>query len=636
DRAKDGCFTDLRLESAELQIIVEVPRHHTQTASAASIEIPQKIAGGADSPSSLCALPHSLPDGLSRQPEAEARDADVFAAVHADVNAGAQENAPTRSQSLPAQGMHHGGSRRLRFADSVRSEPPKARTDSRISLNRNLSPKTDHFTSILSQTTAKPFIKCIDEIMASYVLDRCSDGRSFKKRLLFMFAVPMAFIVLLPGMALFPVLPPFPGAAQGFWLNWGFNFLAHPWLNYWPSRAALELILRGIEERPRIRWIATLAPLAEPAVCLLIHWLASFWGVYPVPYAVLTACIPGLICSVSIAYCFLPTDVCTKAFREFVLYNGITWIFFIVQIIGLLFWYGIFPAISSDLQMLSSIAVTLGLMFFGFWQELVGDYLRVPEILTVELRVPMLFAKFLFSASLLAKAKDIHVVMSILLLDASQALFAFLEMCCKLMIAVGREMLTAGELEIKNSGCWRCKLSRTFQSVLLVHQKVGLREVAQRMRSTLRAVEGSTRESLYSDDIDSVDARLLNQLSRSLILFAVVEMCEIFVPATWMVMSCAFQSNVFGHNRQYFLGFAGTTNDQFLEGIFNNLLSLLVELMLLSAAHAALFRVFAVNLLEFVSVVLWVNFRFWLFALVSVVILWICTMLEHTATGGKF
>ena len=37
------------------------------------------------------------------------------------------------------------------------------------------------------------------------------------------------------------------GAAQGFWLNWGFNFLAHPWLNYWPSRAALELILRGIE-----------------------------------------------------------------------------------------------------------------------------------------------------------------------------------------------------------------------------------------------------------------------------------------------------------------------------------------------------------------------------------------------------
>ena len=28
------------------------------------------------------------PDGLSRQPEAEARDADVFAAVHADVNAG--------------------------------------------------------------------------------------------------------------------------------------------------------------------------------------------------------------------------------------------------------------------------------------------------------------------------------------------------------------------------------------------------------------------------------------------------------------------------------------------------------------------------------------------------------------------
>ena len=47
--------------------------------------------------------------------------------------------------------------------------------------------------------------------MASYVLDRCSDGRSFKKRLLFMFAVPVAFIVLLPGMALFPVLPPFPG-----------------------------------------------------------------------------------------------------------------------------------------------------------------------------------------------------------------------------------------------------------------------------------------------------------------------------------------------------------------------------------------------------------------------------------------
>jgi len=373
-------------------------------------------------------------------------------------------------------------------------------------------------------------------------------------------------------------------------------------------------------------------------VCLLIHWLASFWGVYPVPYAVLTSCIPGIICSISIAYCLLPAEVCTTAFRRYLLYNGITWSFFIVQIIGLLFWYAIFPELSSEQQMLSRIGVTVSVMFFGFWQELAGDYLRVPDILTVGLRVPMMFAKFLFSASLLAKAKDINVVLSILLLDAGHALFAFLEMYGKLMIAVGREMLATDELEIKNSrsSCCRCKIRQTFRSVLHVHKKVGLREVAERMRSTLRAVEGSTRESLHSDEIDSVDARLLNQLSRSLTLFAAVEMCEIFVPATWMVMSCTLQSNVFGHNRRYFFGFAGTTDEQFLEGIFNNLLSLLVELMLLCAAQAALFRVFAVNLLEFVSVVLWADFRLWLFALVSVVVLWITTILEHTATGTKF
>lgn len=79
--------------------------------------------------------------------------------------------------------------------------------------------------------------------------------------------------------------------------------MTHPLLNYVPSRGALELLWRSFDsaDRAEMRWIVVGAPVTGPCVCLSIHMIANLFGVFPVPYAVLTSCFPGVVATILVA-----------------------------------------------------------------------------------------------------------------------------------------------------------------------------------------------------------------------------------------------------------------------------------------------------------------------------------------------
>ena len=108
----------------------------------------------------------------------------------------------------------------------------------------------------------------VEPTMQVYMEEHCLDSKGLYWRMAKTLLVFLGLVLSLPALSFVPLLLPFPSPDAGFLANWAFNFVAHPLLNYVPSRATLELLWRAFDsvDRQRIRWIVLWVPMTGPCV----------------------------------------------------------------------------------------------------------------------------------------------------------------------------------------------------------------------------------------------------------------------------------------------------------------------------------------------------------------------------------
>ncbi|CAK8993002.1 Uncharacterized protein SCF082_LOCUS3311 [Durusdinium trenchii] len=435
------------------------------------------------------------------------------------------------------------------------------------------------------------FQEGVEPSMQMYLEDHCIDGPSSAWRRTTSVKLLMSIIVLLPMLSFSVLFLPLTAPEKGFHQNWVFNYLAHPALNYVVCRAELEIGLRrplAPSDRPRIAWVMRWCPLIGCVACIFIHFMASLFGVYPMPFAAATSCIPSAFITLFVGSYLIPENLLTSDLRAFIQFAYLELIFWTVQFGVLTLWLEVFPALSVPLQLLSSAAVTAMLAGAGWAVNKIGPrYLGVPEYITEEAKVFILFGAFLFSAALLSSAKNGVVLCVMLILDAGKALAIALK-TCGCLIAVLEEMALVEELEAGSAESRLCKMWRNCRALpLLVYQKWRLAfQVRKQLNNLVIDLAGKTRESLQESEITIVEARLLNEFARHAKVFALVELCEVAVPLMYMMVMALLHTETFGYNRQYYEIFS-STGQGYQDAMIGNAMSFLIEAFVFVAAQVA-------------------------------------------------
>ena len=403
------------------------------------------------------------------------------------------------------------------------------------------TPRSSAFTVAKSDEKGKDpaerllFTDAIEPCMQDYLLDSCADGMNPWSKARQTIGLIVSLLLLLPGLSFFPALIPFPSPDSGFWENWRFNFITHPILNYVASRAALELFSRSTEpsQRHRVRWIVIGIPFVGVFGCLLIHMVAGSFGLYPVPYAAVTSCIPSIILCVMVASRLIPADLRTSEVRTFRNFNVLCWVSWAFQFGVLMLWLLAFPGLSPGWQLFGSFMVTTMLAGVGFAQERLGRWMGLPWYIATEVKVFMLFIAFLFTAALLSAAKSITILTAMLIQDAGKALAIFTKMCFHLVSLCEAE---SRDEEQGNQGaaerdrqartcCVCCKFnlspqiqpmsSGQFLTIARQKRSTGF-ELRDRLRGIFTRCNIQTREDLQATTLPVADVRLLSHFTRNL------------------------------------------------------------------------------------------------------------------------
>lgn len=106
-----------------------------------------------------------------------------------------------------------------------------------------------------------------------------------------------------------------------------------------------------------------------------------------------------------------------------------------------------------------------------------------------------------------------------------------------------------------------------------------------------------TKANLGEDLISLQDARLLDHFARYMVLFTMVELCEVLVPLVYMIVLLLLNSDTFGSNRKYFALFAD--DGQVANSIRGNSFALLIEASVFLFAQSLLLRSVGFNLAHF-------------------------------------
>ena len=106
-----------------------------------------------------------------------------------------------------------------------------------------------------------------------------------------------------------------------------------------------------------------------------------------------------------------------------------------------------------------------------------------------------------------------------------------------------------------------------------------------------------TKANLLEDLISIQDARLLDHFARYMVLFTMVELCEVLVPLVYMLVLLLLNSDTFGSNRKYFALFAD--DGQVANSIRGNCFALLIEALVFLSAQMLLLRSVGFNLAHF-------------------------------------
>lgn len=490
---------------------------------------------------------------------------------------------------------------------------------------------------VLSQSTKAcdrlEFAEAIEPAMQRYLEDCCSDGPSAWVRSARTAGVVLCLLFFLPLLSFMPLLIPFSAPHEGFLSNWAFNFVAHPILNYVPARTQLELLSRAIEptERHRLRSIVLWVPLVECVVCLLIHGIASLFGIFPLPYAALTSCLPGILASLIVAKQLTPKDLLTPDILRFMKFLMLTWIVWAVQFVVLLGYLMVFPLLSAIQQALLSGFVGGMLAGFGFAMEMVAVWMGLPKYHATELKPMLYFISFFFTAVLFAAAKNMWVFMFMLLQDAGKAL----AILCKIWIFLSQYYVRPVDSDEENAVgtalsqtqkcCQRCFSFRSIKSMSITKAST-VAETIQRLRGILTEFQWHTRESLQRETIRAADARLLAHFVRFLVLFCMVELCEILVPLIYIIVITLIHIPEVGQNRQYLY----VVKDMSLEAaLLGNFLAFLIEVFVFLATQVFVLRTLGFNLWYFAGTVLRMDFWYWTFAFSTCCIAWTIVLIAH-------
>eukprot|EP00438_Fugacium_kawagutii_P003655 Skav224225 [mRNA] locus=scaffold939:1160061:1171627:+ [translate_table: standard] len=477
------------------------------------------------------------------------------------------------------------------------------------------------------------FTDAVEPAMQLYLEDFCVDGPSAWTRALKTIGVFVSLMFLLPMLSFAALTIPFAPPEEGFLSNWALNFLAHPILNYVPARATLEFLSRIVEpsERYRVRWIVLWIPVVDPIFCLSIHSIASIFGVYPLPYAVVTGCIPGAIASTVVAGCLLPKDLWTADAWASIKFCYLSWCVWAFQFAVLMIWLLAFELFSPLEQALGSFAVTGMLAVVGWAVGQVGQWMGLPKYYTTEVKVLILFFAFLTTAALLSSSKTPAVFLLMLAQDAGKAVALLAKTWFYLAKLFGHEMGILDD-ETESVGtrpsktwkfCWRCSKLKSHISGLWSAAS----EMSEELRRMMLDFQMHTQESLQTSNVKVADARLLDNFARYLVLFVMVDVCEVLVPLIYMIVASLLHAPGLGHNRQYFHIFKDM---HFQDTMLANLIAFLIEALILLMAHMFFLRVLNFNLLHFAGIVLKLDFWYWTFALGTCCVAWATLLIEHT------
>ncbi|CAK9101063.1 unnamed protein product [Durusdinium trenchii] len=470
--------------------------------------------------------------------------------------------------------------------------------------------------------------------MQMYLADHCIDGLGSASRWKTSLTVMIGTLLLLPILSFSVLLVPLAPPEKGFHANWVFNYLVHPVLNYVVCRAELEVGIRrplAVWDRQRVCWIVQWVPLVGCLACLFIHFVGSLFGIYPMPFAVSTSCIPSAWVTLYVASYLVPEDLLTADLRAFVRFAYMELLFWALQFAVLLVWLLIFPILSVPFQLLSSVAVTGMLTGAGWAVNKIGRrYLGVPEYITEEAKVFILFIAFLFSAALLSSAKNGLVLGVMLILDAGKALAIALK-TCHCLINLLKEQKTVEVQEVESA------TNQSGISMIWTHCRAlpcRMKEkwrLAWQLRSQLKEIlsdlAGKTRESLQESEINVLEAQLINEFARHIKLLALVELCEIAVPLMYMLVMALLHSETFGYNRQYFQVLSTTAG--FEDAMTGNALSLLIEAFVFIGAQIVLMCSMGFDLVYFAGIAVRENYSYWVFALSTCCVAWLTVLITH-------
>eukprot|EP00434_Breviolum_minutum_P015734 symbB.v1.2.013864.t2/scaffold993.1/size146112/3 len=432
------------------------------------------------------------------------------------------------------------------------------------------------------------FGDAVEPALQLYFEDCCADGLPPWIRIGKTLIVGLSLLFLLPALSFATLLMPLPAPSAGFWANWAFNFLAHPVLNYVPARAQLELLSRIIEpsERYRVRWIVLWVPLVDPLVCLLIHGIGSIFGLYPFPYAIITSCIPAAVAALVVAGFFVPKDLMTPDVRGFVKFNLLSWLFWALQFLVLMLWLLCFPLLSPTAQLFCSFVLGENWWMDGSTKVL-HHGIEGAHPLYAGKAIGVLMKMWLYLTKSFANdwTEDAAVDESSIVEEHG---------ICPL--------LRPSKL------CQSCCQMKSFMLDMWSHA----REMGARLKHIFEEIQFHTRDSLQDLNIKAADARLLDHFARFIVLFTMVEICEVLVPLIYMIVASLLHSDALGHNRSYFYVFKDMRLHQ---ALVSNSIAFLIEAVVLLVVHVGLLRSVGFNIFNFAGIILKMDFWYWSFAL---------------------
>ena len=490
-------------------------------------------------------------------------------------------------------------------------------------------------------------ISKLESIMAAYILFRKKDRLSrniWSISVLILFASALAAFVAWPY-----VLLPFASPHGGFWANWIYNFVAHPVANYIVARCVVGWFGRFLEDRSkdtphyrnRIHRIVFLVPWIDSAFCLLVHMVSGAAGYFPVPMAVLTGCIPGLLCSLAVAYMLVPTefkkDPAYQSYTRFVIFVSFIWCGSFASFVA---YSWVFPLLSSTWQAVGMLlyhafvhAATQSIIAFGRFQNISDD-------LIMEFQLLPGFLGLLFASSLLGKSKNVTVTLLMLGAEAcKEAFLAARTILFSTSVTSGRASSSRISLQGVLSPSFWTRQQLQLSNFLLVVRST--RETCLQLRTCMAKLsETSKEEELQPSDVSRFlcddEISLLNEASFRLRHLALLNLDEMLAPTIYVLFSLAMYSDTLDYNAKYIFSFKGQSHEEIVQGVSLNLFGLLLQLALYCATSLLVRGLLGINFLHFSSWSIYTDSMYWLSFFGALYIAWLTVLVEHAGHHPLF